>query len=89
MTSALVMKNSHFVELTSDEMMFVDGGSIWKALEATAGALLIGAAPLGGILAGIGASVVGTPVVGVAAGIGAAATMVSYGSSLLDNATKK
>ncbi|RJE88774.1 hypothetical protein D3P07_12415 [Paenibacillus sp. 1011MAR3C5] len=89
MTNALVMKNSHFVELTSDEMMFVDGGNIWKGLAGAAGAILIGAAPLGGILAGIGGSVVGTPVVGVAAGIGTAATMVSYGANLLDYATKK
>lgn len=89
MTSALNL-NSHFIELTSEEMMFVDGGgSIGKALAGAAGALLIGAAPVVGIIAGIGGSAVATPVAGVAAGIGAASSMISAGAGMLDYATKK
>ncbi|OMF13781.1 hypothetical protein BK131_14035 [Paenibacillus amylolyticus] len=87
MTNAMNI-NNHFIELTSEEMMFVEGGSVGKALAGAAGAILIGAAPVVGILAGIGGSVA-TPVAGVAAGIGAASAMVSSGSYLLDYATKK
>lgn len=89
MTSALMLKNNHFIELSSDEMMFVDGGGLWKAIVATAGAVAIGAAPLVGVVAGIGGSFVGTPLVGVAAGVAAASGMVSAGASMLDYATKK
>lgn len=89
MTSALILKNNHFIELSSDEMMFVDGGSLWKAIVATAGSLAIGAAPLVGIVAGIGGSVVGTPLVGVAAGVAAASGMVAAGASMMEYATQK
>lgn len=87
MTSAMMLKNNHFIELTSDEMMSVDGGGLWKALAATAGSLMIGTAPLVGIVAGIGGSIVGTPLVGVGAGITAAAGMVAAGSAVMDYAT--
>ncbi|NMI06880.1 hypothetical protein HF638_23100 [Paenibacillus sp. SZ31] len=89
MTNALIMNNNHFIELSSDEMMFVDGGGdIWKAVVGATGSIFIGAAPVVGIIAGIGASAA-TPVAGVAAGIGAASSMVSAGSYMLDYATKK
>ncbi|MEK5420118.1 hypothetical protein BSK49_07585 [Paenibacillus odorifer] len=89
MTSALILKNNNFIELTNDELMFVDGGGVWQALVGAAGAIAIGAAPLVGVLAGIGGSVVGTPVIGVAAGISASAAMVSSGAYMLDYGTKK
>lgn len=67
--------------------MLVDGGNLWRALVATAGAVCIGIAPTVGILAGVGASVVRSPLVGVGAGITAAAGMVAAGSAMLDWAT--
>lgn len=79
-----------FNELTTEEMLLVNGGgALWKALVATAGAVCISVAPVVGILAGMGASVVGTPIIGAAAGVGAAATLVSAGASMLDWATSK
>ncbi|GMK41992.1 hypothetical protein PCCS19_50510 [Paenibacillus sp. CCS19] len=86
--TAMILKNNHFIELTNDEMMSVDGGGLWKAIVASAGAICIGTAPLVGIVAGIGGSVVGTPLVGVGAGIAAGAGMVSAGAAMLDYATK-
>ncbi|MDQ2085162.1 hypothetical protein RBH29_01765 [Herbivorax sp. ANBcel31] len=88
MTGTLVLNNSSFVELTNEDMMLVDGGSLGKALAATAGAVCIGIAPVVGVIAGMGGSVVGTPVVGVAAGVAAGAGMVAAGSNMLDWATR-
>ncbi|MEK4849010.1 hypothetical protein NST04_03925 [Paenibacillus sp. FSL H7-0756] len=89
MTGTMILKNINFIELTNDELIFVDGGGVWQALVGAAGAICIGTAPLAGVIAGITLGVAGSPLVGVGAGIAAAGSMASAGSSMLDYATKK
>lgn len=88
MENVMTMTNG-FVELSAMDMCDINGGGkILKALAATAGCVCIGWAPVVGVAAGIGGSVVGTPVVGVCTGIAAGAGMVSAGAALLDYACK-
>lgn len=53
MTGTMILKNINFIELTNDELIFVDGGGVWQALVGAAGAICIGTAPLAGVIAGI------------------------------------
>lgn len=88
MENVMTMTNG-FVELSAFEMDEINGGgAILKALAATAGCICIAWAPVVGVAAGIGGSVVGTPVVGVCTGIAAGAGMASAGCALLDYACK-
>ncbi|WP_094551249.1 Blp family class II bacteriocin [Petroclostridium xylanilyticum] len=58
MTNAMALHNINFVELTSDELMVIDGGVGWDDLglwTATGGGALIGTAvggPIGGFIGG-------------------------------------
>lgn len=73
--------NPNFIALENNEIKDINGGGWFSAF---AGCVIIGAAPLAGVLAGIGGSVVGTPALGITAGIAAASGMVAVGAGLID-----
>ncbi len=89
MTYAMSLNNFVFSELTSEEIISIDGGGWTQNLAAVAGGFCIGFAPVVGVVAGLGASVVGTPIIGVSAGIGAASGMVAAGAAMMDYACQK
>jgi hypothetical protein len=77
-----------FEELSNDELLAVDGGGILNTVIGIAsiavGTILIANAVVLGVAAGIGASVVGTPIIGVCAGIAAGAGVVVAGAAIID-----
>lgn len=78
--------NNNF-SLLDDNLLYLTNAGGWtQAASAFAGCIIIGAAPLVSIGAGIGASVVGTPLVGVGAGIATFGGMTSAGAACLDYA---
>jgi bacteriocin-like protein len=77
-----------FEELTEQELFAVNGGGALQTVLGIGlvvlGCVVIAHAPVIGVAAGIGASVVGTPLVGICAGIAAGATMVAGGAAMID-----
>lgn len=74
-----VMKLDGFIELSRSEMEQVDGGSLIKAIQATAGVVLIAWSPA----IGIGAGIVGGPITGAIAAGG----VIGLGLNLVGKAT--
>jgi len=85
----IAFDNNSFAEMCLEEVYIYEGGVWYKVLANVAGSTIIAVSGAVGVAAGLGASVVGTPVVGVAAGIGATAGMVSAGAALLDYGSSK
>lgn len=80
--------SSNFIAIEGSVMNDINGGGLLQAAAGFTGCIIIGFAPVAGVVVGIGGSVVGTPLVGVSLGIAAAAGMVASGSALLDYACK-
>lgn len=80
-----------FYEFNQRELIQINGGGLLDDIirvgAATVGTVLVATAPLAGFAAGVGGSVVATPLVGVGAGIGAAATFAGAGAACLDYAS--
>lgn len=74
----LTMTNG-FINLSQDEIMEIDGGSVINTIKGITGGILIAWSPIIGVAAGV----VGTPVGGVLAGSGT----LSLGLTLLGQAT--
>ncbi len=86
----LVLNDVMFEELSFEEIMGIDGGGWFDFVKGAAivvGAVMCATSLAVGAAAGIGASVVGTPVVGVAAGVAATAGMIAVGTQLIDFGT--
>lgn len=81
---SLVLNNGMFTELEKDEMLLIEGGGFWKALVLTAGCVVTALAPVTGIAAGIGGSIIGTPAVGVLAGLAGGCGMAAAGTNIID-----
>lgn len=77
-----------FIEMKNYECSEINGGGFAQAVAATVGTIMIGAAPVIGVATGIGASMVGTPLVGISAGVAASAGVVAAGAACLDYASK-
>ncbi len=81
-----IMTNG-FTELSSSDMMEIDGGGLKEVGYAVGGTLLVAFAPAAGVATGFATSLVATPVAGVAAGVSVGAGMGALGFSWLDKAT--
>lgn len=83
---------SGFTTLTTGEMYFIDGGGVLEFIKGAAvvvGTVMCATCIATGAVAGIGASIIGTPAVGVCAGIAAGAGQFSAGTTLIEYGTSK